>query len=147
MITIENFAVAGALLALFKNGYFLGFAGLVCFDYITGVAKAFVWHVPDSTVGLKGLIKHTLVIVSIGAIWVLCSALSSSGVAIIITLMYTMNYVLSVLENFSVMGIYTPKFLELKVRSEQKRYEKKLADALGVEEVDNGKSGTSNTMD
>lgn len=148
MNTIENFAIMHALLALSKNLYFIGLAAIICFDYITGLAKSFVWHVPDSTVGFKGLIKHTLVIVSLGGVWVLCSALHSDAVAIIVTLMYIMNYILSIFENFSVMGIYTPKFLELKVRSEQKRYEQKLADALGVEnEVQNGKSSTGQTMD
>lgn len=148
MNIIENFAIMHALLALSKNMYFISLAAIIGFDYLTGLAKAFYWKVPDSSVGFKGLVKHTFVIVGLGGVWVFCSALHSDAVAIIVTVMYIMNYVISIFENFSVMGIYTPKVLELKVRSEQKRYEQKLADALGVEnEVQNGKSSTGQAMD
>ena len=40
------------------------------------------------------------------------------------------NYVLSIMENLAVMGVYMPKFLRAKVLDEMKRYTRK----LGLEE-------------
>lgn len=35
---------------------------VITFDYITGVIKGALWKVNDSQVGMKGLIKHGLVL-------------------------------------------------------------------------------------
>lgn len=108
------------------NPTLLIFIGLVVFDYVTGVAKSVLWKVTDSSVGLKGLVKHTLVIVAIVAIWFICQMYNVTEISFGVTIMYGINYLLSVLENFAVMGIYTPKFLIPKLKAELKRYEEKL---------------------
>ena len=49
-------------------------------------------------------------------------------------MIYAGNYVISIMENFGVMGIYVPKFLENKVKAEIKRYEQ-MAENLIVEKT------------
>lgn len=149
MVTIENFAVMHALLALAKNTIYWGFAFLVFADYGTGVLKSAFWKVTDSSVGLKGIIKHTLVILSVGACWVFLAALHAEAVASLITAMYALNYLISILENLAVMGIWVPPFIMVKVKQQKKRYEEQLAEAVGVstEEEPNGNESTSNTVD
>lgn len=120
---------------LSTNPTLLVFIGLVIFDYITGILKSVVWKVTDSSVGLKGLIKHTIVIVSIVAIWGVCGFFEVEEIAFGVTIMYGINYLLSVLENFAVMGIYTPKFLIPKLKAELKRYEEKLGGTVEDKQV------------
>lgn len=120
---------------LSTNPVLLIFIGLVIFDYVTGVLKSLLWKVTDSSVGLKGLVKHTFVIISIVSIWGICQMFDVQEIAFGITIMYGINYLLSILENFAVMGIYTPKFLIPKLKAELKRYEEKLGGTIEEQNV------------
>lgn len=117
------------------NPVLLIFIGIVIFDYVTGVLKSLLWKVTDSSVGLKGLVKHTIVIVAIVAIWGVCLMFDVTEISFGVTIMYGINYLLSILENFAVMGIYTPKFLIPKLKAELKRYEEKLGGTVEDQEV------------
>ena len=119
------------LVSLHQNPYILGFAGVVLFDWITGITKALFWKVADSQVGKKGIARHTLTLLAILFVWVVCNFLQSPAIAMMVTFMYGANYLLSILENFGVIGIYVPAFLEARVNEEKKRYEKLLEQALG----------------
>lgn len=120
---------------LSTNPILLIFIGLVIFDYVTGVLKSLLWKVTDSSVGLKGLVKHTIVIISIVSIWGICQMFDVQEISFGITIMYGINYLLSILENFAVMGIYTPKFLIPKLKAELKRYEEKLGGTIEEQNV------------
>ena len=91
--------------ALVSNNYFIVFMVLVSFDYITGVAKATIWKVTDSDASIKGIVRHTIVLISVALIWVGCQAFNAEYLAFTINIMYCLNYALSILENFGVMGI------------------------------------------
>lgn len=125
---------------LLDSYYYWGLIIIIFFDWLTGTLKSRLWHVTDSAVGWKGAAKHSVVIIGMGLVWSACISFNSEAVAVVITTMYGLNYLISILENFAVMGIYTPKFLIVKVKSEQRRYEEKLADALGVD-VDEVRGG------
>lgn len=116
--------------ALVSNNYFIVFMVLVLFDYITGVAKATVWKVTDSDASIKGIIRHTIVLISVALIWVGCQVFNAEYLAFTINIMYCLNYALSILENFGVMGIYVPKFLQNKIQAEINRYEQQLENKL-----------------
>ena len=94
------------------------------FDIGTGYAKSVVWKVTDSNVGWKGLIKHSLVFSFFLILLPYADAFGWLQFANILIIIYAGNYVLSILENFGVMGIYVPEFLENKVKAEIQRYEK-----------------------
>lgn len=93
------------------------------FDIGTGYAKSVVWKVTDSNVGWKGLIKHALVFSFFLILLPYANAFGWLQFANILIVLYAGNYVLSILENFGVMGIYVPEFLENKVKAEIQRYE------------------------
>lgn len=133
---IENFS------ALVNNNYFVVFMVLVLFDYVTGVAKATIWKVTDSDAGIKGIIRHTIVLISVALIWVGCQAFNAEYLAFSINIMYCLNYALSILENFGVMGIYVPKFLQNKIQAEINRYEQQLENELDNKDLRNKKAQT-----
>ena len=128
--------------ALVSNNYFIVFMVLVSFDYITGVAKATIWKVTDSDASIKGIIRHTIVLISVALIWVGCQAFNAEYLAFTINVMYCLNYTLSILENFGVMGIYVPKFLQNKIQAEINRYEQQLENTLDNKDLRNKKART-----
>ena len=128
--------------ALVSNNYFIVFMVLVSFDYITGVAKATIWKVTDSDASIKGIIRHTIVLISVALIWVGCQLFNAEYLAFTINIMYCLNYSLSILENFGVMGIYVPKFLQNKIQAEINRYEQQLENKLDNKDLRNKKSKT-----
>lgn len=128
--------------ALVSNNYFIVFMVLVLFDYVTGVAKATIWKVTDSDASIKGIIRHTIVLISVALIWVGCQAFDAEYLAFTINIMYCLNYALSILENFGVMGIYVPKFLQNKIQAEINRYEQQLENELDNKDLRNKKSKT-----
>lgn len=128
--------------ALVSNNYFIVFMVLVLFDYVTGVAKATIWKVTDSDASIKGIIRHTIVLLSVALIWVGCQLFNAEYLAFTINIMYCLNYALSILENFGVMGIYVPKFLQNKIQAEINRYEQQLENELDNKDLRNKKSKT-----
>lgn len=128
--------------ALVSNNYFIVFMALVLFDYITGVAKATIWKVTDSDASIKGIVRHTIVLISVALIWVGCQAFNAEYLAFTINIMYCLNYALSILENFGVMGIYVPKFLQNKIQAEINRYEQQLENKLDNKDLRKQKSQT-----
>lgn len=129
--------------ALVNNNYFIVFMVLVLFDYVTGVAKATIWKVTDSDASVKGIIRHTIVLISVALIWVGCQLFNAEYLAFTINIMYCLNYSLSILENFGVMGIYVPKFLQNKIQAEINRYERQLENELDNKDLQNEKSKTA----
>ena len=129
--------------ALVNNNYFIVFMVLVLFDYVTGVAKATIWKVTDSDASVKGIIRHTIVLISVALIWVGCQLFNAEYLAFTINIMYCLNYSLSILENFGVMGIYVPKFLQNKIQAEINRYEQQLENELDNKDLRNEKSKTA----
>ena len=128
--------------ALVNNNYFIVFMVLVSFDYITGLTKATIWKVTDSDASIKGIVRHTIVLISVALIWVGCQAFNAEYLAFTINIMYCLNYSLSILENFGVMGIYVPKFLQNKIQAEINRYEQQLENKLDNKDLRNKKSKT-----
>lgn len=129
--------------ALVNNNYFIGFMVLVLFDYVTGVAKATIWKVTDSDASVKGIIRHTIVLISVALIWVGCQLFNAEYLAFTVNIMYCLNYSLSILENFGVMGIYVPKFLQNKIQAEINRYERQLENESDNKDLQNEKSKTA----
>lgn len=109
---------------------------VITFDYITGVIKGALWKVNDSQVGMKGLIKHGLVLAGFLVAYPFASIMDATGVVNIVAILYILNYVISIIENFGVMGVYVPPFLENKVKSEITRYEKMLSSGKTARELE-----------
>lgn len=121
--------------ALMHNYVFVALIGVIVFDYLTGVAKAYIWKVGDSQVGLKGLTKHGLVMLAFFLVYPFAGVFNGEAFVHVAALLYIMNYLLSILENFGVMGIYVPKFLENKIKAEIARYENQLDEGLTAKQL------------
>ena len=121
-----------------RNDYIFFLLILILIDFITGNAKAWKWKVSDSSVGLKGIIKHSLTFLFYFLLLAFFKYVQMEEIGMIFIYLILFNYVLSIMENLAVMGVYIPKFLRAKVLNEMKRYTRK----LGLE--DNETDGQEN---
>lgn len=109
-----------------RNDYIFFLLILILIDFITGNAKAWKWKVSDSSVGLKGIIKHSLTFLFYFLLLAFFKYVQMEEIGMIFIYLILFNYVLSIMENLAVMGVYIPKFLRAKVLNELKRYTRKL---------------------
>ena len=121
-----------------RNDYIFFLLILILIDFLTGNAKAWKWKVSDSSVGLKGIIKHSLTFLFYFLLLAFFKYVKMEDIGMIFIYLILFNYVLSIMENLAVMGVYIPKFLRAKVLNELKRYNRK----LGLE--DNETDGQEN---
>lgn len=121
-----------------RNDYIFFLLILILIDFLTGIAKAWKWKVSDSSVGLKGIIKHSLTFLFYFLLLAFFKYVQMEEIGMIFIYLILFNYVLSIMENLAVMGVYIPKFLRAKVLNELKRYTRK----LGLE--DNETDGQEN---
>ena len=113
-----------------RNDYIFFLLILIIVDFLTGNAKAWKWKVSDSSVGLKGIIKHSLTFLFYFLLLAFFTYVRMEEIGMIFIYLILFNYVLSIMENLAVMGVYIPKFLSAKVLNEMKRYNS----MLGLEE-------------
>ena len=121
-----------------RNDYIFFLLILILIDFLTGNAKAWKWKVSDSSVGLKGIIKHSLTFLFYFLLLAFFKYIQMEEIGMIFIYLILYNYVLSIMENLAVMGVYIPTFLRAKVLNEMKRYTRK----LGLE--DNETDGQEN---
>lgn len=100
---------------------------LVMFDLLTGSLKAFVpnakRHV-NSTKGLNGLIKHSLILSMIAFLFPLAAAMGLESEANVMLVWFTIQYGISIMENLDVLGVPFPPMLRSKFEKMAERDEK-----------------------
>lgn len=114
------------MLNVAKSDYVAILFGLILFDFLTGFLKAWKWRVSDSWTGLKGVIKHTLTFIFYYFVAVFLTYVNAMPLGQVLLVIINLYYVLSILENLAVMGVYIPKFMTARVQSELQKYTSQL---------------------
>ena len=102
-------------ITMMKDNYYIHFFILsIIFDILTGNLKNILGKNRnlDSSIGIKGLIKHVIVLLLVLTIYPYLSSLNFSTYANSIVIFYIFNYVVSIMENLNEMGIKLPKELK-----------------------------------
>lgn len=96
---------------------------VMCVDYITGLAGAYITKQLNSRIGIIGIIKKIayLGLVAVGMVtdYIIYSALAQLGVSIelgycvgmVIVVWLIINELISILENLAEIGVPLPKFI------------------------------------
>ena len=113
------------------------FIALVLLDFFTGYIKAVVWKVASSDIGTKGVLKHTCTILFYFLLILFGYMFKVEHMAQLVFIPVLLTYFTSILENFAVMGIYTPPFLKAKVEQEIKKYNDLLNNELNKTPLEN----------
>lgn len=114
------------MLEIAKSDYITILFALILFDFITGFLKAWKWKVTDSWTGLKGVIKHTCTFIFYYFVAVFLTYIQAMAIGQILLIIINLYYLLSIMENLGVMGVFIPKFMTARVQAELKKYTTKL---------------------
>ncbi|MGC4440201.1 phage holin family protein, partial [Streptococcus suis] len=85
--------------------------GLVFLDIVTGLIKAWVTKVINSSVGIKGLGKHFTVILFAIAVYPIMVYLTFEEAAWAMLALIAVTYAISIIENCVVLGMPIHKFV------------------------------------
>lgn len=110
------------MLEVAKGDYITILFALILFDFITGFLKAWKWKVTDSWTGLKGVIKHTCTFIFYYFVAVFLTYIQAMAIGQILLIIINLYYLLSIIENLGVMGVFIPKFMTARVQAELKKY-------------------------
>ncbi|MGX7107926.1 phage holin family protein [Facklamia miroungae] len=93
-----------------QNPYIVVFVWLVVLDFITGYAKSFIINVANSTKGLRGLVKHLLVVILVISVCPLLTLLGFESISLSFIVFYIGTYGISIVENIGQSDIPLPTF-------------------------------------
>ena len=125
IVVLNWYEVVIHLRNLFNNPIYIGLLVLIVLDIITGKSKAILCQEIDSSVGTKGMIKHTTIIILNTVVGVVVGVFDLSGVGNIFGIFYAMEYITSILENLDVLGIPFPdnfkkNFIQMRQNNDKK---------------------------
>ena len=107
-IEVELSSLVLEFTKLATNGLVIGLTTLILVDIATGISKSFITETTSSKKGLKGLMKHTLIIFIALIITPVLNVLQLPWVAQSLTMAFIVMYGVSIVENLKVMGIPVP---------------------------------------
>lgn len=84
---------------------------LLLFDILTGIVKSAVNKKLSSSIGIAGLLKHTLVGVTMVVVSLFAPLYGVDEFAKMLVLFYCLQYALSIVENWVLIGLPVPGFL------------------------------------
>ena len=88
-----------------------GFMLMIIVDVLTGLLKAGATGNLDSRIGLKGMIKHTTIVLLVIIMGITTRLINVEWVSQSFCLYYSLQYIFSILENLDEMGIPFPLWL------------------------------------
>ena len=88
-----------------------GFMLMIIIDVLTGLLKAGVTGNLDSRIGLKGMIKHTTIILLVLIMEIVTRLINMDWVSQSFSLYYILQYIFSILENLDEVGVPFPLWL------------------------------------
>lgn len=103
---------------------------IILFDIFTGIIRAICERDVHSSVGIKGLLKHTLIIFSVIMTTLLSPIFEFEKINGGILIFYMIEYGFSIIENFVAIGLPVPRFLFQILKDKSKDYK-----GVGEDEV------------
>lgn len=97
--------------AMYHSMLLWGFLLMIVLDVMTGLLKAGVTGNIDSRIGLKGLLKHTTIVLLILIMGIVTRLINVQWVSQSFCLYYILQYIFSILENLDEMGVPFPLWL------------------------------------
>ena len=103
------------LITVFNNMYhsilLWGFLLMIILDILTGLLRAGASGNLDSRIGLKGMIKHTTIILLVLIMEIVTRLINMDWVSQSFSLYYILQYIFSILENLDEVGVPFPLWL------------------------------------
>lgn len=116
---------------------FIGLLAIIFFDFITGIAKGIYLKTLSSEYGIKGLIRMITVIMLVVLIGYFSMVVKQEYIFITFATFFIIEYIISVIENLTLMNIPLPYFIKDVILTYRTMNEKKLKEQMkGVRDND-----------
>lgn len=96
---------------MYHSMFLWGFLLMIIIDVLTGLLKAGSTGNLDSRIGLKGMLKHTTIVLLVIVMEIITRLINMQWVSQSFCLYYSLQYIFSILENLDKMGIPFPTWL------------------------------------
>lgn len=95
-----------------KNPLLLTLFITIAFDIIIGTLKALAKGIANSSISKNGISKHIGIVLLVTLVIIIFKPLEMEGLINTVILFYIASYILSILENLSLLGIPFPQWLK-----------------------------------
>ena len=106
MVTLQE-----VIKSLYCSMLLWGLLVLLVLDIVTGILKAIMKKHLDSGIGLKGMLKHTTIVLLVLSMAIATRLINMQWVSQTFCIFYILEYILSIVENLDDMGVPFPMWL------------------------------------
>lgn len=108
-----------------NSPYFIGLVVLIVLDFILGTFRSLLAKDLNSSVGLKGLIKHSSVFIIVVMVNEICYVTGYPEMATAFTLFYIWEYAISIVENLAILNIPLPEWVLVRLTDLERKVNRK----------------------
>lgn len=108
-----------------NSPYFIGLIVLIILDFILGTFRSLIAKDLNSSVGLKGLIKHSSVFIIVVVVNEICYVTGYPEMATAFTLFYIWEYGISIVENLAILNIPLPDWVLVRLTDLERKVNRK----------------------
>lgn len=108
-----------------NSPYFIGLIVLIILDFILGTFRSLIAKDLNSSVGLKGLIKHSSVFIIVVVVNEICYVTGYPEMSTAFTLFYIWEYAISIVENLAILNIPLPDWVLVRLTDLERKVNRK----------------------
>lgn len=108
-----------------NSPYFQGLVVMIVIDFLLGTFRSLIAKDLNSSVGLKGLIKHTTVFIIVLVVNVIGESVRYHELATTFTLFYIWEYAISIVENLAILNIPLPEWVLARLTDLERKVNRK----------------------
>ena len=108
-----------------NSPYFIGLIVLIILDFILGTFRSLIAKDLNSSVGLKGLIKHSSVFIIVVIVDEICYVTGYPEMATAFTVFYIWEYAISIVENLAILNIPLPEWVLVRLTDLERKVNRK----------------------
>lgn len=121
-ITVTGAMVLVSIRDLTQTYMFWVLISVIILDILTGKAKSIKHKIIDSTIGLNGALKHSIVLLMLIIFGVFARIAGFEHIGLTIALFYILEYITSILENLDALGIPLPDQVKIYFNRMRQQY-------------------------
>ena len=126
-----NYLLTKEILETVTHNYiFIGLVTVIIFDFITGLFKGVYLKTLSSEYGIKGIVRMLTVLILIIIIGFFTTLTKQDYIFFTFAMFFILEYIISVIENLTLMNIPLPSFLTDFIMNFRTMNEKKLEEQM-----------------
>lgn len=107
-----------------SNPYFKILVSVILLDILAGTCRAIIQKRLNSSTGTIGLLKHSLIIITLTVLVMFAPLVQLQVIANTIIGFYIFQYGLSIVENWEAIGLPVPTWLKIHIKNKKKQLDK-----------------------